>query len=601
MSWDPGDARAPSWLPLYSPVETPLHPPDGRSEPDPGWAPPATPTRARWGRIIPSVVVVAAMLATCLGLAAAVRPPRVFDDYLPPDGLSWVGAQAGRAVQVEQAVIRSSAIPTSSVVAFLAPEPTPQSRFLRLTVAGELTTEVLLESTGRDLRLAGVRRDGRARVFVPAIPVVRANGAAEVTSHGSVRSGGGTSEQPYDAQVIAQPAADGCVAVDVTTTASSSTETVDLELCRGRGMTEVTWTSDDVDQLDLVPGAAGPPARPDPQPPLTPTPRDWSNHASWSPERLRVVLETQLEDVPGALRPQAGPVPLGSLLLVPQSGSADLEAYAPAGDTLQLSWRAHPGGDIVAVAAVGELAVVALANRRLVAYDGNGLRVWETTAVTEALAGEPVAVNGALTFATLDGSVWRLDARDGSVVWRKPTGKPMTLGVVADDRVVLAADTSGGIYGFVPSGQQVFNGQVAEAFTGIGLDENTIYLARGRTIEAYGVQDSRFLWDQALPGSANAVCATGTGLVAATTGGTYSLNPGTGQPEWKQPGARELACTSDAVIMLSDAGLVVTGADGQDVRLVSLTGTSNFAVRALVPRPDGVDVIAPGVAVRVGR
>ncbi|HEY5848445.1 MAG TPA: hypothetical protein VIT42_16805, partial [Microlunatus sp.] len=99
MSWDPGEARAPSWLPLYSPFETPLHPQDGLSEPDPSWGPPRTTNRERLGRIIPSVIVIAAMLATCVGMAAAVRPPRVFDDYLPPDGLSWVGVQGGRAVQ----------------------------------------------------------------------------------------------------------------------------------------------------------------------------------------------------------------------------------------------------------------------------------------------------------------------------------------------------------------------------------------------------------------------------------------------------------------------------------------------------------------------
>lgn len=599
MSWDPGEARAPSWLPLYSPFETPLHPADGLSEPDPSWGPPRMTTRERLGRIIPSVVVVAAMIATCIGLAAAVRPPRVFDDYLPPDGLSWVASQGGQTVQVEQAVIRSAAIQTSSAVAFLAPQPDPGTRYLRFTVGGAPTTEVLLEATDADLRLTGVRQGGRALLFVPGIALVRDGGAPGPTSRGLARTGGGASQQPYLAEVRSRSGA-GCADLAVTVTVGGSDHHFDLGLCRGRGLTKVKWDVDNATFLDLAPGAAGPPSGLDPQPSLTPTPRDWSRHASWSPARLNVVLETDLAQVPGTLRPGAGPVQLGSLLLVPQSGSADLEAYAPVGNSLQLRWRAHPGGDIVAVAAVGELAVVALTDRRLVAYDGNGLRVWETTAVTEALAGEPVALDGALTFATLDGSVWRLDARNGSVVWRKPTGVAMTLGVVADDRVVLAADNAGGIYGFVPSGQQVFNGQVAEPFTGIGLDVNTIYLARGRTIEAYGVQDSRFLWVQSLPESANAVCATGTGLVAATNGGTYSLNPRTGQPDWRQPGARELACSPDAVVMLSDTGLVVTGADGRDVRQVSLTGTSNYAVRALVPTPDRVDVIAPGVAVGMG-
>lgn len=591
MSWDPSDAHAPTWLPLYPP------PPPA---PDPSWAPPRVPLPRRLARLIPSVVVVLALLASGAAVAGAVRTPAVFDDYLPPDGLGWVADRDGRAVQIEQALLRPAALGTASSLGRLLGPPHASSRYLRLSVNGALETEVLVEASGTDLRLVGLRTERRAATFTPGIQLARSARDAVIAGRGTVRTGDQPDPEAYESEVVSGLGQGGCLELNIVVTALNRTTGLEIGLCPGRGLSQVVWSADNVVQLELTPAAPGTSAEITTTPSVSATQRSWTGHASWQPSALAAVSDDPLGSVNRPLTPQAGPAQLIAQLLVPDSTSRDLEAYERVGNQLRLRWRTHPGGDIVAVAAVGDLVVAALADRRLVAYY-DGVRRWETTEVTETIAGEPAAVTGALTFATLDGSVWRLDAITGRVLWRQSIGAPVNLDVVADDRVVLAADTAGGIHGFVPTGQQVFNGQVAEPFTGIAIDENTVYLARGRTIEGYDIQRSQFLWDQVLPTTTTGICATGTGLVAATAETTYGLTPTTGEPIWQLPGATDLVCASDAVALLGPDQLAVAGADGQDLRTVALAGTSNFAIRALVPDATEVSVIAPGVAVRLGQ
>ena len=159
-----------------------------------------------------------------------------------------------------------------------------------------------------------------------------------------------------------------------------------------------------------------------------------------------------------------------------------------------------------------------------------------------------------LTFATLDGSVWRLSSATGEVIWRQEIKRPI-------DRKV-SSPTSGWCSRWTPTAasgagrrtaRQVFSGQVSEPFTALGLDANTVYLGRGVTLEGYGAQRSELLWDRRLDARIVNLCTIGQGAVVATELATYGIAPATGEISWTAAAAERLECSADGALLIDRA------------------------------------------------
>lgn len=118
-------------------------------------------------------------------------------------------------------------------------------------------------------------------------------------------------------------------------------------------------------------------------------------------------------------------------------------------------WRAHPGGDVLAVGVLDDLVVVSTVDRTLAAYDLDGVRRW--TARSADLVLQPAVRVGAggpddlVVTHDLSGNLIGRRARDGSVVWRSATRADSDLAPVLAGDLLVAADRSGEVVGLDPA------------------------------------------------------------------------------------------------------------------------------------------------------
>ena len=566
---------------------------------------PNPPEQAGLRRALPTIAVVVSLIASMATVAVAFSPPRIYDDFLPVDGAAHsVNGRDGPSWQMEQAVIKSGSIRQASAIAAIAVGP-PRTReeaaanYLRATLAGPAAAdaEVLLVADQGTVRFVGAgRRTNSFVTFAPGVVIITERGRPAAQQTVTMISSDAPAGE-VTVEVTAGEEADGCREAGFRVPASGAA--VLVRLCRDQGLTAARWETRVGPVIDIAVS---------PEPVLTGVgtadlanrPPDWSDAARW------------------VTRPQAWPVPLGEAsvarprlqaapvvngrgqLVVPTASGSDLEAYVVVQQRLTRVWRAHPGRNIVTVAAAGDLTVAATGSGELIAYDQEGLRVWRTTAVTGLVAGRIVALSDALTFATLDGSVWRLSSATGEVIWRQEIERPIDRGVVADERVVLAVDTDGGVWGWAPDGRQVFNGQVFEPFTALGLDANTVYLGRGVTLEGYSAQRSEFLWDRRLDARIVDLCTIGQGAVVATEKATHGIAPATGEVSWSGPAAERLECSPDGALLISEQSLTFVDTDGHLVVTVRPpSGLLDLGISAVAPTRVGCYLVLPEHAIEV--
>jgi outer membrane protein assembly factor BamB len=568
--------------------------------------PPTPPEPAGLRRALPSIAVVVSLIASVATVAVAFSPPRIYDDYLPLDGAAAsVNGRDGPWWQMEQALITSGSVRQASAIGAIAvssPRTREEAaaRYLRATLAGPAAAdaEVLLVADQGSVRFVGAgRRTNSFVTFAPGVVIIAERGQPAQRQTVTMIS----SETPAaetTVEVTAQEEVDGCREAGFRVPNSGAA--VSVRMCRGRGLTAVRWETRVGPVIDIAVS---------PEPVLTGVgtaelanqPLDWSDAALWRTRPLAWPVPLGEASVTRP-RLQAAPVVNGrGQIVVPTASGPDLEAYAVVQQRLTRVWRAHPGRNIVTVTAAGDLTVAATGTGELVAYDPNGLLVWRTTALTGLVAGRIVALADVLTFATLDGSVWRLSSATGEVVWRHEINRPINRGVVADERVVLAVDTAGGVWGWSPDGGQVFSGQVPEPFTALGLDANTVYLGRGARLEGYSTQRSELLWNRRFDTRIVDLCTIGQGAVVATELATFAIAPGTGEILWTAPPAERLECSPDGALLIDPQSLTFVDTVGEVAFTVrARSSLLDLAVSAVAPAREECYLVLPDQAIEVG-
>jgi outer membrane protein assembly factor BamB len=137
------------------------------------------------------------------------------------------------------------------------------------------------------------------------------------------------------------------------------------------------------------------------------------------------------------------------LVIVANDRGDDLHAWRPGVSQATLEWVAHPGGVIVAVAAVGDIALAATSDRAVHAYDALGRRLWTWRGDELALA-RPVSAATAGSdplVATRDGRVALLASEDGAERWSADLGADTRGAFTVAGSVVVLADERGRLSG----------------------------------------------------------------------------------------------------------------------------------------------------------
>lgn len=557
---------------------------------------PSSPYRAtvRLPRAVPAVLTLATGLGALGWLAAATIVPATDHPYLPDDGhTARVQMLDGDLAQVESAT-RPVVLLDGSLGRMVAEDPAVAATdtALRLTFAPDAAQDqVVLVAHGGTLALHGISLDGVGRVFAGGIPLEP--GGFE----GAVEIAGGTATRLAGTVAVAE-VGQGCDEVTIEPTgASDAVERIDLTLCDGRGLIALRLETPGADPVGFTGTAEEVPFD---ETTLEVRDRDWAAASDWEPAAYVPTATDAFGETVGARSLAGTPAPLlnGDVALLDDLGD-DVVVYAPGPDgAADVVWRGHPGGHLVGVVAVGDMVVAVRASGSMVAYSVDGVRLWESEAATDSVVGSVVPVTGRLTFATLDGVVWMVDAVTGDVLWSHRVAERLGDGVVADERVTFAFDTEGNIVGFAANGQQAFDGSVPSAFEVVALDDANSYLARGNTVEAYELQHSVFQWAADIPGAVTAMCSTQDRLAVATTEQTYALDPSSGAVAALDEHADALECGRSAVAIAIGNTLWVRPTNGDPGSLQMPGPVVELQFRGFAGAPEAIWVVDEQALVR---
>jgi len=95
---------------------------------------------------------------------------------------------------------------------------------------------------------------------------------------------------------------------------------------------------------------------------------------------------------------------------------------------------------------VGSHVMLATDDNRLTCFDGEGKLVFQTEMAHGALAGRPLAVEGGFVAASIDGVVWRIDAKTGEELGKVDVGRPLGCGPVRLGTRLLLVGVDGTLY-----------------------------------------------------------------------------------------------------------------------------------------------------------
>lgn len=126
----------------------------------------------------------------------------------------------------------------------------------------------------------------------------------------------------------------------------------------------------------------------------------------------------------------------GGKYIYQASGDGTLTALTPSGD---VAWRRTFADPLLAepVLIPGGVAVLTRAGL-LVAFDPIGTELWRRDLQDTCYYGAPVFDSGALFVPTAAGALWKLNAQNGTVIWRAATAGPVyATPLVADGRVYV--------------------------------------------------------------------------------------------------------------------------------------------------------------------
>ncbi len=269
--------------------------------------------------------------------------------------------------------------------------------------------------------------------------------------------------------------------------------------------------------------------------------RDWSGASGWrgSPLAFRLVDPVYGESELG--------LPLDGLLAATSSGrivasmTGRLQSFVVEGGTATRDWVAAPGGDPLALSTAGELTLVSTSERRLLAYDERGRRLWSLEFPDVVLA-HPVAVGDDLVVVSLDGTLRRIHAATGETVW--------SIGLRTDvDETPAIADGA------------------------------IVVVDRGGTVRAHELTDGSERWSVELTGAMRAVSGAGLVVVQAQVSDVWALDPADGATHWHavQRGvARGLVVAGDLVVTQSDEGSAARDAVTGEPRWTDAAGEALF-------------------------
>ncbi len=584
---------------------------------------------------MPLVALVLASVLDAVDLAAPEPLGGTAARYLPIEGQRTVSlgvdgvetvVEHARAVGVEELLAAPPTV-AAELLAALGDDGATRAqwwRASRVDDAGQRSTALHVVGE-KGVALAATWGGALGLVFVPPLPVLPAEVAAGDAwrASGSALAGGTIA---YEGSFSAWrpdgafsdtlgrdlPLTGGCIGVDADLALSEpggdfARRLVESTLwCPGRG---AVWSRADLDGVP-VGFAEVRPAVLDPQPREAeeePEPVASSGSLGWGGGGA---LERTVDD------PFFGPAPASGQYAVAPASTADgrlvmandrgddVEVWRLEGATATRAWAGHPGGTIVAVGVVGDLVVATTAQRRVVAYDAVGRRLW-SRALDELVLGPPTALAvgaGApdVVVATRGGDLVRLRAATGEIVWSRSIGADARRGPIVADGVVLVADERERLTALDgASGATRWRAELGLVDALAASADAVAVLVDARSLAVLGLADGQLRDEHPLGGLARGLVVADGRAIALTEEGLLAVpleatRAGEGRPpaRWSGTGGDALGVVGDAVAVVRGAAVdLLEAATGRRADTVDVDPAAVGAARAAVALGDAVVLV----------
>ncbi len=400
-----------------------------------------------------------------------------------------------------------------------------------------------------------------------------------------------------DAEGREVPLTGGCIGVETTLRLESPADDLATELveaivwCPGRGP---VWSSGTLDgqpvgQAEVRPGALQAAEAPS------------AEVASW-PEAVTSTstlgdgrsLELSIDDpffgsseASGQFWVAPASTVDGRLVTANDRGD-DVQVWSLGDGVATLDWAGHPGGTIVAVAAVGDLVLATTSRRQVVAYDSTGRRLWNWSAdelvliapQAADLRGDEVAV------VARSGTVTVLDASSGAVRWSRSLGADARAAAAAPGGFVIVADERERVTALdSTTGQQVWR-RDAGLVDEIKVDpRGELVVAMTESGELFGLEagDGAERFSTVFVGVAVDIAFGADEVVVLSDERTVALGALDGSVRWRSAGGVSLLGSGEVVGVVQRESVVLRAtSDGAVVVERALTTGSASSSAAVV-------------------
>lgn len=561
------------------------------------------PTRSRpWWLPLVALAVVGTLLSVVVH--AATTDARSVDGvarFLPPDGYAaWQQTEAGPPGRGRSTTAVTESARLAGVAGVFALDPVlsielvaeaaddPGLQLWRTTstpVDGRGQATQVYRTDHGVVLLGENGPDGLLR-FTPGLLELPADAAPgrQWSSAGTTGTG-----RSYRSEMTAEAAEGGCLQVRgrLALGDGSGTRSLDLERtwCPGRGLVAdaVTEGSSRTATTSRDPAA--------PRPATTSRAVRWTDPRAWTPHELATVaVDPRAGAQPAVGTPkQLPPVRTTSGVVVRAlDAQRDLVGTRPAdASSWRTVWRAHPGGQVLTLAVLGDVVVVTTSDRAVVAYDDHGVPLWRVVLAELVPTAVVPLTDTSLVLAGLDGVVRTFGVGDGAPGWTHVLDADVTLALAVGAGLVVVADR-GGTTTALEAGTGAQRWSVPLLATGVVVAEPGVVVLQDQSAHALEPADGRHRWLRPFRGSVQALVPAGDGVLVATSSTSVRLDR-TGQVTARLDGFFDVTVTADHLVGWGRSEATLLDPGGVELGRWPLPADATlFGERPAVALPDGV-------------
>ncbi|PZQ90394.1 MAG: hypothetical protein DI534_04055 [Leifsonia xyli] len=567
-------------------------------------------------RVLAGATIAAVVVAGVIGLAASeVAPPPMSGGraaaFVPPDGAASLETAADGARSIREHARDTGPgllleLPAAAASGIFAGYPEATVRGMRLW--RESVTPLDAPDAPQSSILYLLDDAGVSQLTVTGGPVGFAYSPARVVLPADARPGatwtgsgeampGGRLDYATAGKVAAGDA--GCL---VATTRIRYTDPASGELllavtesatwCPRRGIvddvgqvgtTEVRFTSEalpatgGLGREGLVVEPAGP---------------DWADAADWRARELGFTIPDP------AFGETAQGFPFDGLAAATSGGNlvaavgGRLVAYLVDGEAATRNWVASPGGDLLTVSAIGEVTLVATTERRLLAYDARGARLWASDFPDVVLAKPAAAPDGDIVAVSVDGTLRRIDLATGATLWSTALRTDVDEAPAVGDGVAVVVDRGGAVRARALSdGSARWTTELLGA-SRVAAGEGSVAV-QGTSSDVWVLDpaDGSERWHGTQRGVGRSILVA-AGLVVSQTGTeTTAWTAELGREAWASDATEALLADGECLALVGTSRLEVRAADGAVLGSVELGAASLGVSRVVLATPHGIRVL----------